>query len=309
MSPKKFMSNETPKSSNNVPVVLITGASTGVGLALTRRLIKRNLRLALTARKSSLDRFQKEGVVESDKVKFIELDVTNHDSRIEAVEKINQLWGGVDILVNNAAISYRAVVEHMNDEEEIMQLATNYLGPMALIRLVLPHMRKNGWGKILNISSVSGMMAMPTMSSYSASKFALEGATESLWYEMKPWNIQVSLIQPGFIHSNSFENVYYSEQSKQSTITHGPYWDYYESMGPFVKKMMGLSRHSSEDVAKTIEKTINNPRPSLRVAATPDAGLFYWIRRMLPRPIYHRLLYWGLPGARHWAKDKKNYHE
>jgi hypothetical protein len=79
---------------------------------------------------------------------------------------------------------------------------------MALIRLVLPGMRQKGAGRIISVSSVSGMMAMPTMGTYSASKFALEGATEALWYEVRPWNIQVSLVEPGFVRSHSFRNMY-----------------------------------------------------------------------------------------------------
>ena len=92
---------------------------------------------------------------------------------------------------------YRAVLEHVSDAERVAQMDVNYLAPMDLIRLVLPRMREKHAGRILNVSSVGGMMAMPTMAVYSASKFALEGATEALYYEVRPWNIRVSLIQPG----------------------------------------------------------------------------------------------------------------
>ena len=230
------------------------------------------------------------------------LDVTSHDQRIECIQKIEAQWGGVDILVNNAGISYRADVEHMSDEEQLQQLATNYLGPLALIRLVLPHMRQQREGRIINISSVGGMMAMPTMSAYSASKFALEGASEALWYEMKPWNIKVSIVAPGFIRSKSFENVYYSKESCVSATQHGVYSEYYDSMAPFVAKMMNASSSSAEDVARTILKTIKKKHPRLRIPATLDAYFFYWLRRLLPRRLYHRILYWGLPGAKNWAK-------
>src|SRR5690606_8275736 len=125
-------------------------------------------------------------------------------------------WDGVSILINNAGISYRAVVEHMNDKDEQLQMAVNYFGPVALIRLVLPFMREQGRGKIINISSVSGMLAMPTMASYSASKHALEGVSEALWYEAKPLGVNVSLIQPGFIRSKSFKNVYFTEASEKA---------------------------------------------------------------------------------------------
>lgn len=106
-------------------------------------------------------------------------------------------------------------------------------------------MRKKGRGKIINISSVSGMLAMPTMSSYSASKAALEGASEALWYEMRPFGIDVSLVQPGFIHSESFKNVRYTERGLQSEAGSDEYSQFYNSMKPFITKLMGLSRTSA----------------------------------------------------------------
>lgn len=285
------------------PVVFITGASTGIGLCLAHLLIEDgSYRLALTAREKSLHRFQEAGILPSENLLLLPLDVTSHEERIACVEQVRQRWGGVDILVNNAGISYRAVVEHMSDEEQLQQLATNYLGPLALIRLVLPKMREKRAGRIINVSSVGGMMAMPTMAAYSASKFALEGASEALWYEMRPWNIQVSIVSPGFIRSKSFEHVYYSRESQESELQHGPYSEYYDSMAPFVAKMMNASLSTSEDVARVILKTMKRRCPPLRVPATFDARFFYWLRRLLPRALYHRILYWGLPGARHWAK-------
>jgi short-subunit dehydrogenase len=97
-------------------------------------------------------------------------------------------------------------VEHADIDERHAQHEVNYHGPMELVRLVLPTMREKRRGRIINVSSVSGMVAMPTMASYAASKFALEGATEALWYEVRPFKIRVSLVQPGFIRSSSFQN-------------------------------------------------------------------------------------------------------
>lgn len=284
-------------------VVFITGASSGIGLILAQIIKKdNNYQLVATARAQSIFRFEEAGLFPSENLMILALDVTSHDERIECIRKVEERWGGIDVLVNNAGISYRAVVEHMSDEEQLQQLATNYLGPLALIRLVLPKMREKREGKIINISSVGGMMAMPTMSAYSASKFALEGASEALWYEMKPWNIKVSIVSPGFIRSKSFEHVYYSRQSRDSEVQHGPYSEYYDSMSPFVAKMMNASFSTAEDVARTIFKTIQKKNSPLRIPATLDAHFFYWLRRLLPRWFYHKILYWGLPGAKNWAK-------
>jgi short-subunit dehydrogenase len=212
------------------------------------------------------------------------------------------MWGGVDILVNNAGISYRAVIEHMTDKDEELQMATNYFGPMGMIRLCLPHMRETGRGKIINVSSVAGMLAMPTMASYSASKFALEGASESLWYEMRPFGVSISLVQPGFTHSSSFQNVYHTQLSDPTRNWNGPYSDFYVNMTPFVAKMMNMSMTTPEKIAKQIMKTIKSENPPLWLPATLDAKLFYHIRRLLPRALLLPFLYWCLPGAQHWAK-------
>ena len=229
------------KKQSYQPVVLVTGCASGIGLALAELLYVSNLyRVVVTSRRKSVH-LLKERFKETERFLIRPLDVISEIDRIQLVSEIEGLWGGVNILINNAGISYRAVIEHMTEHDELRQMATNYLGPVGLIRLVLPYMRNLGRGKIINVSSVSGMLAMPTMASYSASKYALEGFSEALWYEAKPLGISVTLVQPGFIHSSSFKNVCYTPQSEPGRQLQGPYSDYYANMGPFVEKLMGLS--------------------------------------------------------------------
>ncbi|MBC85814.1 MAG: oxidoreductase [Bdellovibrionaceae bacterium] len=289
------------------PVILITGCSSGIGYALAELLHDQmEYRVAITAMEKSLktlyDRFE-----ESERFIIRPLDVTSEISRQECIDSICEKWGSVNVLVNNAGISYRSVVEHMDEESELHQMETNYLGPINLIRLVLPSMRRIGRGKIINVSSVSGMLAMPTMSSYSASKFALEGASEALWYEMKPLGINVSIIQTGFIRSKSFENVYYSKKAEVCSISKDQaYCDYYANMTPFVAKMMSLSLTSPEKLAKLILNVVRTEKPRLRIPGTLDAYFFYYLRRLIPRRFFHEILFWCLPNAKHWAKDYSN---
>lgn len=285
------------------PVVLVTGTSSGVGLALAHRLAQLPYRVIATARKQSLDQLKVSGLGEQENFLIRPLDITCADERAALVAEIEARWGGVDVLVNNAGIAYSAVVEEMTEEDEVLQQATNYLGPMALTRLVLSHMRAQRWGRVINVSSVSGMMAMPTMSSYSASKFALEGASESLWYEMKPWNVRVTLIQPGFIHSSSFQNVYWSKVFAERSVEASPYRAYYKNMRPFIARLMELSITTPDNVAQVIVRTIQRRWPPLRVAATPDARIFYVLRRILPRALYHSFLYRSLPGVSAWVGE------
>jgi NAD(P)-dependent dehydrogenase (short-subunit alcohol dehydrogenase family) len=284
--------------------VLVTGASTGLGLALAKRLIAGSYRVILTARASSLPRFADAGIAEGERVHLRSLDVTSPDERAALVEEAEDRWGGVDVLVNNAGVMYRAVLEHLTHEELIGQMDVNYLAPVDLIRLVLPGMRARRAGRIINVSSVGGMMAMPTMAAYSASKFALEGATESLYYEARPWGIRVSLVQPGFIHSDAYRHVHMTSESQHSVDdVREAYHAHYEHMAPFIGRLMELSRATPDKVARVIVKTMRRRRPPLRVPATFDAHLFAALRRLLPRQFYHWLLYRNLPRVKTWGKQ------
>ena len=283
--------------------VLITGASTGIGLAATRALLFTGVRVVATARESSMHRFSDKWLREDDSLILRPLDVCNY-SEIEAlVQSINQEWGGVDILINNAGVSYRTVVEHMTAEAEEDQMRINYLGAFHLIRKILPSMRKKGTGHIVNISSVGGMMAMPTMASYSASKFAMEGASESLWYEVRPWGIDVTLVQPGFVFSNAFRKVKKTEAAENAFVdSEDDYHHYYKGMEKFVERLMLQSVTTPERIANRIVRLLYQKNPPLRIAGTPDARFFFLLRRLMPRRIYHYFLYRSLPGIRDWGK-------
>ena len=283
--------------------MLVTGASSGLGLALARRLLQTQHRVILTARKESLPRLTQAGITESERVRIRALDVTVLEQRLALSEEIQREFGGVDVLINNAGQMYRAVLEHLSDIEQFVQLDVNYLAPMDLVRLVLPHMRAQRFGRILNVSSVGGMMAMPTMAAYSASKWALEGATEALYYEVKPWNIHVSLVQPGFVRSESFRNVRFTDQSSRSRDdVHEAYHAHYEEMGPFIARMMKLARATPDHVARKVLRVMHQAHPPLRAPATLDAYLFSGLRRFLPRRTYHWLLYRALPRVSRWGR-------
>lgn len=288
-------------------VVLLTGASTGLGLAMARLLIERtDYRLILTARGGSLPRFRQAGISETSRLWLRPLDVTSDEERRLVVDEAQQRWGGVDILINNAAVAYRSVVEHITEEGRFDQMNINFRAPLELIRLVLPAMREKRGGRIINISSVGGMMAMPTMALYSASKFALEGATEALWYEVRPWKIKVTLVQPGFIRSESFQNTVYTERSKQAAEDpSNPYHHHYREMARFIALLMHRTRATPEKVARKVLKTMRQRNPPLRVPATLDALLFGALRRLLPRDLYHAVLFCGLPHVRRWGTKLK----
>ncbi len=286
--------------------VLITGASAGIGLEIARLLSRARYRVILTARPSSLPRFYSHAIVESPQVRIRPLDVTQAEQREAIIAEAERDWGGIDMLINNAGLSYRAVLEHVEERERLEQMNVNFRSPMELIRLVLPGMRSKRSGRIITVSSVGGMMAMPTMAAYSASKFALEGAHEALWYEVRPWGIRVTLVQPGFVDSDGFQKVRYTPKSGISEHELAePYHEHYVNMAPFIAKLMKASPATPESVAKVVVRTMRRKRPPLRVPATFDARAFALLRRILPRSTYHWLLYQMLPQIDAWGPSPK----
>lgn len=287
-------------------VILVTGASIGLGLSISRRLIndlhRRNYHLILTARQSSLSRFEAGGVCADDRVWIRPLDVTDADQRNAIVDEAESRFGCVDVLINNAGVSYRSCVEHVTEPERLHQMNINFRSPIELARAVLPAMRQKRRGRIINISSVSGMMAMPTMSVYSASKFALEGASEALFYEVRPWNISVTLMQPGFMRSDAFEKVPYTAMSRSASLDpNDPYHAHYQHMSGFIAKAMKWAPATPDSVANKVCKVVESRRPPLRVHGGVDALLFSMLRRTLPMRLYNGLLYRGLPKIRSWG--------
>ncbi|MCB1121586.1 MAG: SDR family oxidoreductase [Verrucomicrobiae bacterium] len=281
--------------------VFITGCGTGIGKCLLQEFNRPGFRVFATVRESTFKAFKKNLPSGAAEIHPHILDVTDLDMGTNVIRQIAAQFGTIDVLINNAAISYRTVVEEMSEPDEAIQMATNYLGPMHLVRLVLPGMRKKGKGHIINVSSVGGMMAMPTMSAYSASKFALEGASEALWYEVKPFGIHVTLVRPGFINSNAFRRVIYGQGSNPQNPS-GAYFQHYKNMSGFIEKLMTRTPCTPESAARKIYQISCMKNPPLRVSGTPDALFFSFLRRMLPRRMYHWLLYRLLPGIKHWGK-------
>lgn len=283
-------------------VVLITGCSSGLGFSLAETLLQADrYKLIITTRGRSIEKLRGH-FQESTHVMVRELDVNDPTQIYGLINEVCCVWGGIDTLVNNAGVCYRSVIEHMDPDAELEQLRTNYLGPMSVIRAVLPLMRERGRGHIVNISSVSGSVPMPTMGSYSSSKHALEAASEALWYETRPYGIQVTLVQPGFIRSDSYKNVVLSKKAMLSAEVNGSHAEFYRSMAPLVERLMGFSLSSPVGIARKIQRIVDMPRPPFRIGVTADAIVFRFLRGILPNSLFRRLMYLLLPGSTIWGE-------
>ena len=182
-------------------VVWITGASSGIGEALSHELVNRGSKVILSARRTEeLERVKKE--IGKGDIAILRLDLEDGDSFAEATETARGFFGDIDILINNGGISQRGLVKdiHMDVDRKVMEV--NYFGTIGLTKAVLPQMLRNKSGHIVAISSTMGKIGTPLRSSYGASKHALHGFFECMRPEVYEDNIKVTVICPGFIHTN-----------------------------------------------------------------------------------------------------------
>src|SRR3954453_3566493 len=178
-------------------VALVTGASSGIGAAAARELVGAGVTVYGTSRKAAAGE-ERDGVV------FLPLDVTDADSVAGAVREVFDRSGRIDLLVNNAGLGIAGAAEESSIEQARALFDTNLFGSMRMIRAVLPRMRKQGSGRIINVSSVLGLVPAPFGALYSATKHAIEGYSESLAHEGREHGIRLLLVEPGYTRT-SFE--------------------------------------------------------------------------------------------------------
>jgi NAD(P)-dependent dehydrogenase (short-subunit alcohol dehydrogenase family) len=178
-------------------VIFITGISSGFG--------KQTARLLAAAGHTVYGTVRKESEI-SQGVNYLTMDLTDLNSIQKAVSAVVEKEGRIDVLINNGGMHTGGPVESLPVEYIKLQMDTNFLGMVHLIREVLPHMRRQGGGKIINVSSIGGLMGLPFQGYYSAAKFAVEGFTEALRMEVNQFNIKVILINPGDFHTSNSAN-------------------------------------------------------------------------------------------------------
>ncbi len=269
------------------PIALITGSNSGIGLATAIYLARRGYTVWATMRNLEKSR-ELRAIVEVEKlpIEIAQLDVCDDNSVKNAVAQILQKSGRIDVLVNNAGYGLRGAVEEVSLDEWKQQFETNFFGVIRVTHAVLPQMRARRSGAIVNISSVLGRMALPFSGPYIASKFALEGLTETLRYELAPWNINVILIEPGFIATKFQENAQLSQAAQRDD---SPYAIFKKASGRRVQSNIYRAA-SPERVAEKIYHAITHPKPKLRYPVGRDARLVLPLRRFLPEGLFEKIL-------------------
>ncbi len=253
----------------------VTGASSGIGAAIARRLINDGYRVFVGARR--MDRMR--GLVDAGAV-ALPLDVTDDASMVAAMEAIRSDSGRLDVLVNNAGYGSYGSLEEVPIEEGRRQFDVNVFGLARLTQLALPMMRAQRSGTVVNVTSIGGKIYEPFGSWYHASKFAVEGMSDCLRMELAPFGINVVVIEPGAIKTE------WTEISRLNLLQHsgsGPYAKYAEAHAQMLSNADAASMASSpEVVADTVSKALKARRPHTRYATGGGARTALVLRSILP---------------------------
>jgi len=251
-------------------VAVVTGTSSGIGFETALALARDGYHTYATMRNTAKSNKIKElGQKESLKISVLELDVDDEDSIKTTIKKILDEKQSIDVLVNNAGWGLWGCVEDVSIDEFKAQFDTNFFSIIRLIQEVGPAMRKQGSGKIVNISSVAGRIGFPASPAYISSKFALEGLSESLRLEMSPFGVDVIIIEPGVIKTNFLNPVKLAKKSESGTA----YRDITARVVSGVKMMAEMGTPAKE-VADTIVKSIKDSKPLPRYVVGNDASMF-----------------------------------
>jgi len=262
--------------------VLITGGTDGLGRAAALLLAAQGYRVFAAGRSSekraALDQLARERGLP---LETLEMDVCDNVSVARALAEVHAKAGPVDALVNNAGIGYIAAMEEISMDHLRQQFETNFFGVVRVTQAVLHEMRQRRRGRILNMSSAAGRVALPLFGPYSGSKFALEGMTDALRLELYPFGIDVVLIEPGYIPTN-FQAVSLELSSPYAAAAEGsPYAMVYRNFRRSWKKSTTGVRYTPEDCARVILRALRDNPPRPRYTVTRHALAARWAKRLL----------------------------
>lgn len=259
-------------------VVLITGASSGIGKGTAEYLKNQGFRVYGTSRKTHPEDNGQDNAKTPDTgfIRTIQLDVCSEESVKNAVDYVIQKEGHIDILINNAGYGIAGSVEDTSLDEAYSQLNTNFFGMLRMCRKVLPHMRKQQNGLIINISSVAGLISIPYQSMYSASKYAIEAVTEAMRIEVEPFGIKVSMVEPGDTRTG------FTDKRQFVAAANDPAYEerFTKSINSMIKSEM--NGPGPDKVVKAVARIISSKNPPIRITAGFSYKAIVFLKRILP---------------------------
>ncbi len=269
--------------------VLITGCSSGIGRATAERLARSGWTVYASAR-----RIEAIADLGTAGCRLLELDVTDEESMRAAVAHVEAAEGAVGVLVNNAGYSLSGAIETVPLDEARRQFETNVFGLARLCQLVLPGMRRQRFGRIVNVSSIGGRLTFPGGGYYHASKHAVEALSDALRFEVQGFGVDVVVIQPGLIRTG-FAEAAVGTIAERSEDPEGPYDGFNQAVaaataGAYRNAIGRMLGGGPETVARAIERAISARRPHTRYRVTGSARLFLTLRRLLPDRLWDALV-------------------
>ena len=277
-------------NSSNNKIILITGCSSGFGMLTAARLAAGGHTIYATMRNlQKQDTLKLELEKRATKCQILHLDVTDDKSINKAIDTIEKQSHRLDVLINNAGYGIGGFFEDLSEDEIRSQFETNFFGVQKVTRSALPLMRttasksgKDFSTKIINISSAQGLSTLPGLGAYGASKFALEGFSESLYFEIQPFGIEVVILEPGTYLTKAIDEI--SHEAGTGLDTDSPYAKYAKRLKDLHSNILITKKGvgDPEDVAIMIEDIINRKRNKLRYLAGTQAKIRVWMRSILP---------------------------
>lgn len=251
---------------------LVTGSSSGFGLLTCVALVQRGFRVWASMRDLDRQGPLRAALAASGfghaRVEFVALDLTDHQQADALVDRVLGQDGAVDVLVNNAGTMQTGFAEDVDDAALRRQFETNFFGHVHLTRALLPAMRERRWGRVINVSSVSGRRALPDHSAYCASKFALEGWSEALRYELIPYHVFVSLVEPGMFPSTAI----FDRNTREAAPTTSVHAKSRASLRAATQRVQRLlAKADPRDVAEVVGEIAICDAPRLRYPVGLDA--------------------------------------
>jgi NAD(P)-dependent dehydrogenase (short-subunit alcohol dehydrogenase family) len=269
-------------------VALVTGSSSGMGFATAITMARAGIHTYASMRNLKKSKTITElASAEKLPLQVVQLDVNDKKSVKEAISKIVTEKERIDVLVNNAGYGLFGSLEDVSIEEMKAQFETNFFGVIRVTQLVLPIMRKQKSGTIVNVSSVGGRIGLPILSAYQSTKFALEGLSESMSYELEPFGIKVVIIEPGAIRSNIMNS---SIWAKKAQDPKSPYFSQLHKIKDHFKSMMENESSPPEEVAKVILEAITSENPQLRYTVGHDAATLIQARLNMPETQFKKMI-------------------